>query len=114
MSLADAFAPADADYQSRVMHATFGHLAPEENRVYSGSIIFAESAFGQTAALSYRFEGLHDSPWFAQNLSDFLYKHDCEYGMVYSFSGTYTMDEEGNGTFSGTITSKPVSELFSR
>lgn len=114
MSLADAFAPADAEYRSRVIHATFGHLAPEENRVYSGSIIFAESAFGDTAVLSYKFDGLLDSPWFAQNLFDFIFKHDCEYGMVYLFSGTYTMDEEGNGTFAGTITPKPVSELFSR
>ena len=112
MSFDDAFAPTDADYRSRVQHATFGHLAPKENQAYPGTIVFSESPFGQRVVLSYDFKDLPDSPWFAQHLSNYIFDHPCEDGMIYRFVGTYVMDHDGNGTFTGTTTEKPISSLF--
>lgn len=109
MSLADAFAGADADFKSRVMHSTWGHLAPEPRRVYPGVIVFAFSAYGDIVPITSDFKGLDDSPWFFDHMQEFIGKKALVRGTIYRFDGTYLMFKNGNGRFSGKVrTVKPV------
>ena len=38
MSLAEAFAPAEARHRAQVVSATFGHLAPQVRKKYRGTV----------------------------------------------------------------------------
>ncbi|MEU0837301.1 hypothetical protein [Streptomyces sp. NPDC005969] len=82
---------------------TWGHLAPETGRVYTGSIVFAHGKYGDVIPLQASFEDLPDSPWFFHGLMDFIGAQDTEPGMVYRFSGTYQMPEDGPHVFTGTV-----------
>ncbi len=62
MSLGTAFAPAEAAHRSQVLAATFGHLAPAVRKKYRGSIVFAQSNYGQSVPIKADFPGLPDSP----------------------------------------------------
>lgn len=104
MSLADAFAPAEARHRSQVLAATFGHLAPQARKKYPGSIIFAQSEFGQLVPIRSSFDDLPDSPWFYQHLTDFVADKATEPGQVCRFEGHYQLYKNGKGKFTGTIT----------
>lgn len=63
MSLADAFAPAEARYKAQVMYATWGHLYPQLGHRYHGKIIFGIAAYGGDCfILSADWGDLPDSP----------------------------------------------------
>jgi hypothetical protein len=111
-NLADAFAPAEAAYRSKIMQETWGHLAPKRNRTYYGSITFAIGIFGDDelnpTPLSCNFstqggEELDSSPWFYDHMADFLSNYACEdrenrAGKIFKFEGTFR-----NYEFKGTI-----------
>lgn len=104
MSLANAFAPHEAAYRSRVLASTFGHLAPSVRKKYRGTIIFTQSAYGALVPIRADFPSLPDSPWFFEHLSDFVTERAVEPGKVYRFEGSYMVFKNGNPSFSGTVT----------
>lgn len=108
MSLADAFAPAEAHYRSQVMADTWGHLAPRRNVIYRGHVIWALGCFGSDnlnpTVLDFEMESrtgleLNSSPWFYDCVIDFLQKHSKEEGAVFRFDGSFR-----NYVFTGKIT----------
>lgn len=62
MSLADAFAPAEAAHRARVMQETWGHLYPELGHKYDGRIRFVVGDYGDCILLGMDFGSLDDSP----------------------------------------------------
>ena len=104
MSIADAFAPAEAAHKARVMTETWGHLAPAPRQTYPGYIVFTHANYGhQFVAIDADFEGLDDSPWFFGDLMDDIRDHAPEQGVIYRFAGPYTRFKNGNCRFSGKI-----------
>jgi hypothetical protein len=105
VSLATAFAPAEAAHRSAVMHATWGHLAPEPRRLYRGEILFAHGDYGDHVVIRCKFKDLPDSPWFYDQLTDWTsdkaFKHPR--GTILKFEGTYMMFKNGKGRFSGQV-----------
>ena len=57
-----------------VMQDTWGHLAPEPGTKYEGYLTFAHSDYSSQGSIiiEARFEGLDDSPWFFQDLNDYI------------------------------------------
>lgn len=106
-NLADAFAPADAHYREQVMQATWGHLAPQRNIAYPGSIVFAVGCYGSDplnpTVLSCGFKDLDDSPWFFDAMSEFLSSRTFKPGAVYRFDGSFK-----NYRFRGKITKQEI------
>ncbi|UBM12721.1 hypothetical protein [Cupriavidus metallidurans] len=105
MSLVEPFAAVEADYRSRVMHATWGHLAPEPRKQYAGEILFAHGCYGDAAVIHCEFEELSDSPWFYEHLNDFVADKAFERprGALLRFTGTYMMFKNGKSRFSGKV-----------
>ncbi len=89
MSMSEYFAPAEKRYRDEVISATFGHLAPEFGRMYTGFIIFTEGEYGHITIIQCHFKDLNDSPWFFENMNDFIEKHLAKPGAVRRFDGTY-------------------------
>ncbi len=89
----DAYMPALAAHKEEVMAETWGHLAPKKNQTYTGRIVFAVGIYGNDelnpTAIFCEFEGLDDSPWFFDELQDFLYANRGKSGYVYEFNGTF-------------------------
>jgi hypothetical protein len=101
-AIADAFAPVEAAYRVAVMKDTWGHLAPKKNKTYRGRIVFAVGIYGSDelnpTVIHCHFDGLDDSPWFFDTLSDFLQEGQSDLGgserrfpegAVYQFDGTF-------------------------
>jgi hypothetical protein len=103
MSLAQAFAPAEAAHRAQVLAATFGHLAPSIRKKYHGSILFTQSAYGSLVPIRADFPDLPDSPWFFEHLNDFVAERAREPGKVYRFDGTYMVFRNGSPSFSGKV-----------
>lgn len=80
-AIADAFAPADAQYHEQVMQSTWGHLAPARDKAYYGHVVFAIGCYDELnpLLLEANFKGLPDSPWFFEALTD-LIQQETEYG----------------------------------
>ncbi len=95
MSLAHIADLIDADNRARVTAQTFGHLAPHTATVYTGTILFAHSGYGDgSVPIDATFEDLPDSPWFYDGMCTMLVDHRCElgdaaYGKVFRWTGTY-------------------------
>jgi len=99
MSWVNAFAPVEAEYRARVMESTWGRLAPLENKTYKGYIVFAIGLYGSDylnpTVLACEFEGLDDSPWAYDSITEFLQEgqgvteQKYEVGGVYRFDGTF-------------------------
>lgn len=102
MVLADAFAPAEAQYKEAVMQNAFGHLAPQKNRRYRGNIVFTAGVWGdeELNPVSLRCEfsnktvgELQGSPWFYDFLQDFYFSlvkdGQVKPGVVYEFRGYF-------------------------
>ncbi len=102
MTLADAFATHEAIEHARVLHDTWGHLAPQAATRYSGWIVFANGAYGDSGVLiDAAFEGLDDSPWLYDDMIRFIEQHPGEPGNVYRWDGSYTKYKNGGCRFSG-------------
>jgi hypothetical protein len=102
-TMADAFAPVEAQYRADMRVHTWGHLAPKKNKTYRGFIVFAVGCFGDDplnpTALACEFKGLDDSPWFFDAMADFIGDLKTKEGCVYRFDGTFN-----NYEFNGAIT----------
>lgn len=78
--------------QAEVMHDTWGHLAPEISRTYTGTFVFALGLFGDLAVVEAEFEDLPDSPWFYDDLHTWIWDQSPVEGRIYRFDGTYRRD----------------------
>ena len=103
MSMESAFAPYEAQHKAEVMAATFGHVAPQPGVKYEGEILFAYGEFGDIVTIKSNFANLSDSPWFFDDLSDFICEKSKTEGTIYRFSGTYTKFKNGKCRFSGKV-----------
>lgn len=73
----------------KVLQDTWGHLAPEPGREYSGWILAARTVYGDAFILDYHFDDLCDSPWFCDGMHGFIFDEiEVEPGL-YRFEGTY-------------------------
>lgn len=106
-SFATALAVSEAQHRSRVLSATFGHLAPSPRKKYPGTIIFTHTDYGQLLPIRAEFKSLPDSPWFFEHLTDFVAERALEAGKVYKFVGTYMTFLNGKPSFRGTVTEVP-------
>ncbi len=103
-AIADAFAPAEAAYREKVMQHTWGHLAPERAKSYPGKMVFALGEYGDYVPIHVNFEGLDDSPWFFQDMMDFIVSHTETPG-IFRFEGKYV-----NHQFIGEIHAENLAE----
>ncbi len=108
MSLADAFAPAEAAYAAQVVGATWGHLAPEPRRAYQGYIVFAHAGYGGAVVLlDASFVDLDDSPWLCEDMTEYVDaavdRTKDSRGSVFRFDGTYMKFKNGRCRFSGKL-----------
>lgn len=79
----------EAANKQAVMENTWGHLAPERNIAYPGFMIFTLGAWGDYLPIQAEFKGLSDSPWFFDDMLEFIEKRAKKEGTVYRFDGTY-------------------------
>lgn len=129
--LAEIFADVEARNRDIVEAETWGHLAPEQQRTYPGTVVFAVSEYGDNVPVFVRFDDLPDSPWLFEGLNRWIgdqvlppgsHQRALEPG-VYRFTGTYAMShvpdvlgddglivEQGRDvhTFTGTTVVVPV------
>lgn len=92
---------------AEVQQETWGHLAPEAERAYTGTVLFAASEWGETVLLASDFPGLPDSPWLFDDLNslvDFVITRERLDAGIYLFTGTYIKPNDEPGTFDGAIT----------
>jgi hypothetical protein len=104
MSIADAFAEAEAIYRAQVIGETWGHLAPRPQKQYTGYLIFACGVYGDIVALQAEFEDLPDSPWFYEDMQEYISRVVMATegrGFIYRFDGTYTKSDDGDASFDG-------------
>jgi hypothetical protein len=72
MSFASACQEIEAEMRAQVQVETFGHLAPVARKIYSGYMVFAFSDYGDITPLKAEFEDLPDSPWFFEDMMDYI------------------------------------------
>ena len=72
-----------------VMEDTWGHLKPEKDRTYVGHIIYVEGEYGDIITIESSFEDLGSSPWFFEDLHDFIGSNGEDSGVIYFWEGTY-------------------------
>src|SRR5687768_11205030 len=89
MPWTDAFLPVEHANYVAVQEATWGHLAPEKGRTYTGSMLFTQSEYGDIVVIRANFEGLDDSPWLFEALNNFAADHAIDPGAIYLFRGTF-------------------------
>ena len=92
--------------------ATFGHLAPKPETTYKGFILFTLTTFGDTCIIEFEFENLNASPWFNQDLIDFIANYtdklpDEKYYGVFRFDGEYNKYKNGEFNFKGNVIDIP-------
>jgi len=97
-TMEDTFAPIEAHYKAKQMEATWGHLAPKEDKSYSGFIVFSIACDGLYCLIDYDFKKLDGSPWLYDALQEFVGDNAKEHGKVYRFDGTFR-----NFEFDGTV-----------
>lgn len=102
MPVYDAYADSK---KKMVMEDTWGHLSPQPGRKYSGRILFTHGAYGDIVPIACDFSDLPDSPWFYEDMMQFIRDHikkdGYEFGSIYRFVGTYVKFKNDNCRFSG-------------
>lgn len=101
-------APSDAYYRELATRDTFGHLIPDEEREYVGTVVFCCSEYNscESLVISTDFKDLSSSPWFFNHVNDFVERKTTDHkhaGKVLKFTGTYKMLKNGKGRFKGKI-----------
>lgn len=98
-----AFAPVEAINREIVKANTWGHLAPEPRRSYSGVILFATSEYGgDRMVIRTDFPGMNDNPWFFEDLHEWMFGGEkLSEGCVFEWRGTYTKRKNGSYHFKG-------------
>lgn len=117
MSLADAFAPAEAANRALVMRQTWGHLDTQPGEVHPGHILFALGCHGDIVLLEWEFEGVEPNPWIFSELNEFIgekvMKTDRQWG-VWLFEGTYRVFKNGKSNFAGDVRPCRVTTRFGK
>lgn len=88
-SMEDIWRPIEEANFKAVQRDTWGHLAPEENKTYKGYVLFTQTVFGEYVIIDANFEGLPESPWLFDAMTDFIEEHAKEDGSIYRFDGTF-------------------------
>lgn len=126
--MATVMAEGERVYQRGIIHDTFGHLAPEPDRVYTGYILFTHGCYGDLTVIDWKFADaqgeLESSPWIYEDIQRVVgdmvlppWETACQLpeGRVYRFNGTYTRTPdrpkwpgseiliEGKGRFRGKV-----------
>lgn len=92
-----------------VREDTWGHLRPRPDVWHPGVIVFAESAFDGRVILHADFgDAVPDSPWFYEQLHEWLDEQDAETGRLYTFTGRYRTGRSDAYEFRGEITCVPL------
>lgn len=93
-TMAEAWAPVEAVYREAVTQETWGHLAPEKNKTYLVTLVYAVGIFGDDSLNPTVLQcdlsgGLDSSPWLYEALQDFLWSFNGQNdeGGVYRFVG---------------------------
>lgn len=108
MTVVDAYGARRA---AQVMQDTWGHLRAEPGVRHHGTIVFAESPFGGVRViLASEFGDAGCGPWFYQQVHDWLSDQDTEPGKLYTFTGSYREDQDGEYEWHGAtaITDLPM------
>lgn len=84
-------APYEAAQHERISQNTWGHLAPEKNTSYKGTIVFAKSCYqsGSVHIISAEFIGLQDSPWLYEAINEQVNRYELIEGSVYKLKCTF-------------------------
>lgn len=82
----DAYAARKA---ADVMNETWGHLKPKNGVSYPGYILYTIGECGDITCIQSNFEGLPSSPWFHDDLCEFMGDNGEERGEVYLWRGAY-------------------------
>lgn len=93
MSLAASLAHAELEYRNQILGETWGHLAPEKNKTYTGYIVFTWASYGDLVIIDAHWDGLEDSPWLYDAMQKFVFDQHLKAvgiveGGVYRFEGT--------------------------
>jgi hypothetical protein len=97
-------------YVEAVWQDTWGHLAPKAQEPYRGFILFTFGVHGDLTVIDWDFklvngEGLPGSPWFHEDLHDFvgrqIEKKGHRHGGVWRFDGTFLRHKNGRSRWSG-------------
>lgn len=86
MSIADAFAPYEAEHKNRIITETFGHLFPKPStEPIRGMVRVAQTAYSGAVIIELEID-IPDSPWWYTAIHDFISDYELEYGKVYQFT----------------------------
>lgn len=98
--------------KDKVLSQTFGHLYPKDNRPHVGHLVFTIGGYGDITPIDASFKDIDDSPWFYDDMQDYISKSKFKRGNIYVFVGTYRKLKNQRGIFTGkTKTIKPMSLL---
>jgi hypothetical protein len=86
----------------KVQADTWGHLKPKKGKSYSGWVLFGCSTYGDVTCLDFELSGLSSSPWFFEDLQEFMAQHANYRGKLYLFVGTYNRSLTGK-SFKGRV-----------
>lgn len=86
-----AFAPAEMEHKNKVLKDTWGHLAPNRNKIYRGHIVFTITTYGDMVIIDKSFVDLPDSPWFFDAMNEFVFEdwRSLPEGAVLRWEGTF-------------------------
>lgn len=88
--------------RQEVMEDTWGHLAPNPRRTYTGTITFAHACFGAgMVVIDYDFGDLPGSPWLMEDILDFAFTLEAEEYRIYVWQGTYRASKTSGVRFEG-------------
>ena len=92
-----------------VLEETWGHLAPECGRAYSGFVVYALTAWSDLVLIEAEFTGLDSSPWFFDDLNQFVADSlsATDAVGVWRWDGSYTRFKNGGSRFTKGAT-RPV------
>lgn len=88
MGMRDCFAEAESVYHRAVQASAWGHLAPEKNKTYRGTLMVASGDYGDTIVVQDRV-GVPNSPWWFEAIHEFIEGVDIEPGGVVELSVTF-------------------------
>jgi hypothetical protein len=109
----DAFSARKA---AEIMADTWGHLKPKKDKTYFGWILYTRGEYGDIVSIGSYFTGLASSPWYYEDLHDFLGDNSEEHGHIYIFEGTYCRSRTKKfiGRFARANALRAKTELFVR
>lgn len=99
----DVFAKIRKVNKDIVLSNTWGHLYPKDNKEHDGYILYTHTAYGDIECIDCHFKGIEDSPWFFQDMNNFIADNCRVRGHIYLFKGTYRKLKNQKAVFKGKI-----------